>query len=254
MKTLFSTLMGLFLALGLQAQMPSISLEIPYDTVGTEDVFQLHYHIQNGGQVDFQQPNFIDFEVIGTSSSSQTSIINGQKSSKTTYSFSLKARYAGYLALPAATALIDGQSYSSPNGSVFVVEGPLRGNGQKGNFFGFSPFSEESPFGQGFNMQPDDFNLDNFNLDQFNFDNFDMQGFGNLSDAKMQELMQRQQELMQRYLQNPDSLLKQLDPQLRNMDQEFEQLFRQMEDQFPGLLGPDSQPQKQPKEQKTYRL
>lgn len=240
MKTLFSTLMGLFFALGLQAQIPSISLEIPYDTVGTEDIFQLHYHIQNGDQVEFQQPDFIDFEVIGTSSSSKTSIINGQKSSNKTYSFSLKARYAGYLALPAATALIDGQTYNSPNGSVLAIEGPLRGNNQKGGLF------ELSPFGEGFSMQPDDFNLDNFNLD--------IDNFRNLSDSRIQELKQRQEELMQRYLQNPDSLLKRLDPQLRNMDQEFEELFRQMEEQFPGLLGPDSQPKKQPKEQKTYRL
>ncbi|EJF52573.1 hypothetical protein SapgrDRAFT_0837 [Saprospira grandis DSM 2844] len=240
MKTLFSTLMGLFFALGLGAQSPTISLEVPYDTVGTQDVFQLHYHIEHAEQVEFKQPDFIDFEVVGTASNSQTSIINGQKTSKKTYSFSLKPRYAGYLALPAATAYIDGQNYSSPNGSVFVVEGALRGN-SKGNIFGNSPFSNDSPFGQGFNMQPDNFN-------------FDMEGFDDLSDGRIQELMQKQEELMQRYLQNPDSLLKQLDPQLRNMDQEFEELFRQMEDQFPGLLGPDAPKKKQPKEQKTYRL
>lgn len=244
MKTLFSTLMGLFFVLGLGAQSPTISLEVPYDTVGTEDVFQLHYHIEQGEQVEFKQPDFVDFEVVGTASSSQTSIINGQKTAKKTYSFSLKPRYAGYLALPSATAYIDGQTYSSPNGSVFVVEGPLRGN-SKGNIFGNSPFSNDSPFGQGFNLQPDNFNFD--------MEGFDMEGFGDLSDGRMQELMQKQEELMRR-LQNPDSLLKQLEPQLRNMDQEFEELFRQMEDQFPGLLGPDAPKKKQPKEQKTYRL
>ncbi len=80
----------------------AVRASLDRDTVYESDVFTLT--IENDGRSSNLQPNLAplekDFEVLGTSTSTQVSIINGQRSDKTRWHVQLQPRRTGQLRIP----------------------------------------------------------------------------------------------------------------------------------------------------------
>ena len=70
-----------------------------------------------------QLPPLDGFQIIGSSSSSQISMINGSISSKAVYSYRLRPTKTGELTIPALGMTIDGQTYSTDPIAIQVTPG-----------------------------------------------------------------------------------------------------------------------------------
>lgn len=126
------------------AQEVSITAQINTPQAGVEDYFQLTYSIHNAQNIgDFTPPSFKGFQVIGApsqSSSSQISIVNGKRTSATTYNinFILKADKVGNYTFAPATVEVDGKKLSSNTVSIEIVKGTIQRQQQQNDpFSGF---------------------------------------------------------------------------------------------------------------------
>ncbi len=83
----------------------TVRATLDHDTVYMGDTFTLT--IESDSRQSDQQPNLSplgkDFEMLGTSTSTQVSIFNGQRSDKTLWQVQLQARHTGHLRIPAIT-------------------------------------------------------------------------------------------------------------------------------------------------------
>ncbi|MCF6211847.1 MAG: BatD family protein [Gammaproteobacteria bacterium] len=97
-----STLLTLLLMLTAGPSIAGVRATLDRNTIYAGDVFTLI--IESDGQSSGQQPNLAplerDFEVLGTSTSTQVSIINGRRSDKTRWHVQLQPRHRGQLRIP----------------------------------------------------------------------------------------------------------------------------------------------------------
>jgi hypothetical protein len=98
--------------------------------------FQVSFTLTNANGEDFQPPIFKYFKKLsGQNVSSQSSNINGQWETSTTYSYFLQPKKTGKLTIGTAIISISGKKYKTTPFSIEVVEGNQTsksvGNGQK---------------------------------------------------------------------------------------------------------------------------
>ena len=106
----------------LYAQSPSIVAEIDRDRISIDETVILTIIVT--GQIN-SPPTLptLDFDIIGTSRGSQISIINGNMTTQSTYSFTLEPRRVGDLEINPITVEIDGQTYRTSSIRVKVSQG-----------------------------------------------------------------------------------------------------------------------------------
>jgi len=96
-----ATLMALLLLLAAGSGTAAVRANLDRDTVYADDIFTLIIESdgQSSGQPDLT-PLEKDFEVLGTSTSTQVSIFNGRRSDKTRWHVQLQPRHHGQLQIP----------------------------------------------------------------------------------------------------------------------------------------------------------
>ncbi len=124
-RTLFCLLLLLLAAQPVWGQEP---LPVPVTAVtdrsslSTDETLTLTITV-NGSNAAPLLPPLDDFQIVGSSSATQISIINGVASSQATYRYTLRPLRAGDLTIGAVTATIDGQTYTTQPITVQVTAG-----------------------------------------------------------------------------------------------------------------------------------
>ncbi len=112
-------------------QEASLTAQLNTPQAGVEDYFQLTYSIHNANNIgEFTPPSFKGFQIVGApsqSSSSQISIVNGRRTSSTTYNinFILKAEKVGNYTFAPASVQVDGNTLKSNTVSIEIVKGSI---------------------------------------------------------------------------------------------------------------------------------
>jgi hypothetical protein len=102
-----------------------ISAQVDRNAVTTDDMLTLTVVI-NANAMNAPQPtipNMAGFNMMGTSTSSQISIVNGSMSSSLTYSYRLQPNQVGQLVIDPITVVLEGQTYSTEPITVQVTQG-----------------------------------------------------------------------------------------------------------------------------------
>lgn len=132
MKTtrLLQITLALALAVGLMfavespavAQSP-VTAEVDRNRISTSETLTLSITISGGNAGSPQMPMLDGFQVVGTSRSSQISIINGKISSQAVYYYILQPTQTGTLTIPGIPVTIDQQTYITQPIIVDVTQG-----------------------------------------------------------------------------------------------------------------------------------
>lgn len=153
-KSLISLFVGvlclslwLVTALPLLAQTPPLTAEVDRTTVSSDDTITLSVTVSDANASRPELPLLDGFQVVGSSTASQISIVNGSMSTQATYRYVLRPTRAGDLQIPPISVLINDQTIStapipiqvtqgaaqqpaSPNDSDQVIPAPSQLNGQ----------------------------------------------------------------------------------------------------------------------------
>ncbi|MCQ2153775.1 MAG: BatD family protein [Bacteroidales bacterium] len=141
MKKIIAAMFATFMVLALQAA-PHISVEV-HNVVASDEQFQIRFVVSGEhSPSSFQWEATDDFQVVWgpqRGSSTSVSIINGKttRSSETTYTYVLMPKKPGKFTLPAASAVVKGETITSGAVNVEVVESG-----------GGSPSAQQSDGGQ----------------------------------------------------------------------------------------------------------
>lgn len=121
---LFAFLTILSLPLTSQAQ-PPVTARVDRTTASTDETLVLIVEINSASQNPSLPtlPVLDTFTVVGQSTASQISIVNGVMSVKTSYQYRLQPTQAGTLTIPSIQATVDGQSYSTEPITVEITQG-----------------------------------------------------------------------------------------------------------------------------------
>jgi len=119
-------------------------------TIGIEDVLELTVSV-SGGSGDPRLPEMDGFRVMGRSSSSQVSIVNGRMSSTNAYIFQLLPEQEGRLTVGAVEVEVGGEVHRTRPIEIDVVPGSVAPRRQRN----ISPFGSGSPFGRGSSRSPE---------------------------------------------------------------------------------------------------
>jgi len=123
-RILLITLVLFILASVAQAQTPEWEVEIDKTDVTTDDIIGLSIVVHDAGNVSQPVlPDLPDFQVLGSSRSSQMTITNGNISSETIYLYSLRPITTGDLVIDPIEITIDGQTHTSQALLVHVEQG-----------------------------------------------------------------------------------------------------------------------------------
>lgn len=95
MKNIITLLLALLFTININAQDAKLSVSIDRENVLMGNPFQVSFTLENISSRKFEVPIFNDFDIISTSQSSQTSIINGDISESTTFTYILAPRNEG---------------------------------------------------------------------------------------------------------------------------------------------------------------
>jgi hypothetical protein len=201
---------------------PKITTKIQYDSVGLAEAFRLTISVENSRSVSLENIVFRDFDILqGPFQSSQFSMVNGQSSSSTTFTYVLKARETGYFILEAQTIYVDNNAYKTPETELVVVEDIQR--------------SRNETNGNPFDMPSMGFNDDIFGRMQ----------------QQQEEMMKRHRELFNNpdgFFNNPNDIFnlpRQFGPEGNEFFKNFNELFQ--------FKMPPVQPKQKPAD-RTYRL
>ena len=118
MKKIILGLLFLTTVLSLNAQDFEISMNAP-SAVQTGSPFRLEVSV-NAQNADLPQPDLKNFQVLGRSSSSSMSFVNGDMSVKRSIIYTLIAEKAGTFTVPAVTVSYKGKNYTSNSLSITV--------------------------------------------------------------------------------------------------------------------------------------
>ena len=123
--TLLLCLTGVIQALAAQDGGARLSVSVSTDSVLMDNVFSATFCLENGEGTDFAPPAFEDFTVAGGPSfSSNMSIIGGQVSRRTCYTYYLSPRTEGVFYIGPASIRIDEQVLESEPVEILVVPNP----------------------------------------------------------------------------------------------------------------------------------
>lgn len=129
------------------AQSPyELRAQVDANEITTDDTVTLTLTLTtpDGNAPRLNLPALDGFDVVGSSTSSQYSIVNGSANASTVYAFELQPTRAGDITIPSLKLNISGQTLSSQAITVRVTQGngtPTRKNSQRTSPFGASPFS-----------------------------------------------------------------------------------------------------------------
>lgn len=148
-KVLLFAIINFFFSILVFADGVEFSASAP-NTVEVGERFYLKYTSNSRAQISL--PQFTDFSLVGgpsTSSSSSIQIINGQTTQSTsfTYSYVLQAKAEGTFTIPAATASINGKSYTCNTVTINVVKQGTKPS-QPQQSSGRDPWGRQDPYSQ----------------------------------------------------------------------------------------------------------
>ena len=116
--TVWLLLTGLMLTA--QAQ-PSFTTKASSSSIGKGELLEVSYEVKNGDFDQFTAPTFTGWSIVGGPNIKTSSLtINGQKTTTAAYQFILRPTGTGSLTLPGATAVIDGQNFTSSSLTIEV--------------------------------------------------------------------------------------------------------------------------------------
>lgn len=109
----------------LKAQEIRFTVSVSADKIGMQDFLQVQYLIENTTKVSsFVPPQFRSFRIVeGPGQTTGFNLENGNLKEYITFNYVLKAEKEGRWVIPAATARIDGKTYTSNSVSIEVVKG-----------------------------------------------------------------------------------------------------------------------------------
>ena len=123
-RVFFIILWVFILASTAQAQTPQWEVEIDKTDVTTDDTIGLSIVVHDANNVSQPTlPDLEDFQMLGSSRSSQMTITNGNIRSETIYLYSLRPITTGDLVIKPIEITIDGQTYTSQSLPVHVEPG-----------------------------------------------------------------------------------------------------------------------------------
>lgn len=109
------------LSLGLQAQDIRFYAQTDAKEIFENSYLDVEFVLTNAEGVNFQPPKFKNFEIIaGPNKASEISIVNGRRSSKKKYSYTLLAKKIGKQTIAPATILINNKKYKSNSITITV--------------------------------------------------------------------------------------------------------------------------------------
>lgn len=148
MKEIFASFALLFILINVSAQEVEFSVIPAAQEVGTQDAFQVVYQIKNSNRVEgFRIEETKDIQILGgPARGSNISIINGNRSSSSTFTYIFKANRKGTITLPSGIIKIEGKEFKTTPTTIQVVEGSVRAKSQQRNNIFDDPFFND-PFG-----------------------------------------------------------------------------------------------------------
>lgn len=145
--TLIMIMMGF---VSLTAQEITLKAKIDKDTIGYEEMVKVIFTVENTSNPIFTAPDFIEFENSTMAGrGSNVSIINGEMTQSTTYTYLLEHKGEGIYAIGKAMVEIDGEIYESKIVEVVVVDKPTTPSKRRANPFD-NPFGSFPQFGDDF--------------------------------------------------------------------------------------------------------
>jgi len=105
----------------------SFTASVDQTTISSDDSLTLQLKLTGSfsGAGQPQLPQIDGFSVIGSSQSSQFSIVNGQMSSKVTFTYQLRPTRTGEITIPAISIKLNGQTYQTDPISIEVAQGSV---------------------------------------------------------------------------------------------------------------------------------
>jgi len=129
------------LSLNLLAQEEAFSVQISSDSILLGNSFEVKFTATNVKMTDFDAPNFADFDLVGgPNQSTSMSMMNGETSSTTSFSYILQAREVGTFFITPASANIEGEMRETQPIEINVLPNPdgIRQNSRlENNSFNF---------------------------------------------------------------------------------------------------------------------
>ena len=112
-------------AMALDAQDAKFTVEVSMDTVLLGNYFELKYSIENTQAQQFEAPDLSAFRVVGgPNSSSSMSIVNGQVSQSSSYTYYLEPVEIGLYAIPPAYMTAEDAELETPPMEIIVLPNP----------------------------------------------------------------------------------------------------------------------------------
>lgn len=127
MKKLLNASLFLFLSLYPLSQIAAqkdakINIEVSSDTIGLNNTLEVAITVENAKAKNFNPPSFEGFRVQGPSTSTSMSIINGDMTQSSTYTFYLTPREKGAFKIGSASVDTEGGTLKTDEKEVVVVE------------------------------------------------------------------------------------------------------------------------------------
>jgi hypothetical protein len=127
MKKWFSASLFLFLSFCPLSQIAAqkdakINIEVSSDTIGLNNTLEVAITVENAKAKNFNPPSFEGFRVQGPSTSTSMSIINGDMTQSSTYTFYLTPREKGSFKIGSASVDTEGGTLKTDEKEVVVVE------------------------------------------------------------------------------------------------------------------------------------
>lgn len=124
------------------AQIPNFTATVSSDTVNLSNVFEVVFTIEGERSRNFQQPEFLSFDMIYNNQSIQMNITNGESKRTVSHTFGLKAKEEGYFVIEKATVEIKGIDYSTDFIRITVDESYTPKALPKGKMDFWNPFEK----------------------------------------------------------------------------------------------------------------
>ncbi|MGB0387808.1 MAG: BatD family protein [Ardenticatenaceae bacterium] len=107
----------------LYAQSPTITAEVDRTILSSDESLMLIVIVTGDSDSRPQLPTLDGFQIVGSSSATQISIVNGAMSAEATYSFSLQPTSVGNFVIPPITVEINGQIFNTEPITIEVMQG-----------------------------------------------------------------------------------------------------------------------------------
>lgn len=135
-------LLSLLIGITYIASAQSFEATLSSDTTNLTSTIEVIFTVKDGKSTNFQQPEFLDFEVLYQNQSTQMNITNGEVKQSVSYTFGLRAKEEGSFVVEKASVEIDGEMYYTDFVKVVVDENfvPKAAPKNENNFW--NPFGD----------------------------------------------------------------------------------------------------------------